>query len=989
MTSIFIDPAQFGPPTEPEPAEQLIVNGRYYLPPVGDPTGKRRSLQRVTNFVKQISDTEGLTKWKLRMTVIGLARDERRYDLATSLTPDSKSELDKLIEECIDLGQAGPSGGNITGTALHNYTDDLPGRYPIRVRDKWVPKVENYQRALHDHGLRVVPGLTERLVVSERYGTAGRLDDVYEDVHGSLFVADRKSQKEFYTWFEIASQLALYQCSDAMFDEATHSFVDMPVLNPDHAIVAWMPLTHPGPRPDEVELYRLPLAPARKLLDIMAEVRDLRSGARKWGEKMGSLPRWERNARDIRDAETLDDLRDLFAERAVPGAWDIRLDDRAAARWEELAAAEAEKDAPASTPLVPGVNVQQVSAYVGPTVVAPNVRTEVAPGVEVTHQGPGNVAMTAQANGQVTGYMNSGINFNGDIAFDPALFVAPEQDATFLDAAEISGGPGAGTDDGGPALTAQTHPIATTRFTHSRHEDAVVVELPNRDPDCQRCNYDTHRCGGCGTPLAHGTEVCAPCDEQEPRSEELRKPVEWMAHLGYPELFSIPADPDGVWCKPMPLKTFKSLYPYPASRSAVPLSTDELRRPIDWAAEFGVVIRDPSGWHGGPGRFVAKDLEEPITRSEFQARMSSSAIETSDGVDVRKPRAWAEHLDLDSVVAAGLPDVFMTRAEFDVHRTEGPIRTPSSTDDRATAIEALDSVPIKIVREVCTRANNSHSSRGRVRLLNDVESNKYAAHGVELMPALLAEWLAVDGGPVAGDTYVANTGGSKRPAMEVAQAGKITLTEYLALKDSAAQADYVEQSTREEVGHPHIAATHDPARNPALAAKVQEFAADVAEIRKPYLGLTEGPNAGKHSIARLVELACQAENGAERAKVFHEITRREAWTQAIADEINAAYRERALPGVDFSGYFQATALPSSSVVEVGTMSAEDFADEAPGPLPADPDDPATAEDAIHLLEGITTLAELQRIWAALGTKSYFHEQTLQEALMSRFTKVKA
>lgn len=28
---------------------------------------------------------------------------------------------------------------------------------------------------------------------------------------------------------------------------------------------------------------------------------------------------------------------------------------------------------------------------------------------------------------------------------------------------------------------------------------------------CDLCNYDTHRCLGCGTPLPHGAMVCDPC----------------------------------------------------------------------------------------------------------------------------------------------------------------------------------------------------------------------------------------------------------------------------------------------------------------------------------------------------------------------------------------------------------------------------------------------------------------------------------------------
>ncbi len=35
----------------------------------------------------------------------------------------------------------------------------------------------------------------------------------------------------------------------------------------------------------------------------------------------------------------------------------------------------------------------------------------------------------------------------------------------------------------------------------------------SRDLSCDRCNYDQHRCKGCGEPLPHGTEICAGCDE--------------------------------------------------------------------------------------------------------------------------------------------------------------------------------------------------------------------------------------------------------------------------------------------------------------------------------------------------------------------------------------------------------------------------------------------------------------------------------------------
>ena len=39
-------------------------------------------------------------------------------------------------------------------------------------------------------------------------------------------------------------------------------------------------------------------------------------------------------------------------------------------------------------------------------------------------------------------------------------------------------------------------------------------QVASPDLDCDRCNYDTHACPGCGASLRHGTEACADCLEQ-------------------------------------------------------------------------------------------------------------------------------------------------------------------------------------------------------------------------------------------------------------------------------------------------------------------------------------------------------------------------------------------------------------------------------------------------------------------------------------------
>lgn len=63
--------------------------------------------------------------------------------------------------------------------------------------------------------------------------------------------------------------------------------------------------------------------------------------------------------------------------------------------------------------------------------------------------------------------------------------------------------------DGRPAI-----PVTSARVTAG---DGEPVELANAvmrviDPRCDQCNYDTHRCPGCGDDVPHGTIVCADCE---------------------------------------------------------------------------------------------------------------------------------------------------------------------------------------------------------------------------------------------------------------------------------------------------------------------------------------------------------------------------------------------------------------------------------------------------------------------------------------------
>ena len=88
-----------------------------------------------------------------------------------------------------------------------------------------------------------------------------------------------------------------------------------------------------------------------------------------------------------------------------------------------------------------------------------------------------------------------------------------------------------------------------------------------RDLSCDRCNYDRHRCKGCGEPLPHGREICPGCDDawggrgpsvsyQEWRDEGISGRAAYESQLSRrdDDFWSYPAPPEDTqayvdWCQ--------------------------------------------------------------------------------------------------------------------------------------------------------------------------------------------------------------------------------------------------------------------------------------------------------------------------------------------------------------------------------------------------------------------------------------------------------
>jgi hypothetical protein len=286
------------------------TGGRYRLPElvihpdgsVGTGGHRKGGRQRVTTLVKAIGDARALDLWHQRQLLYGLVVRPDLYDLAcaTVATVKEPAELKKALEE---LGQrilvaAGADIGATLGTAFHGFTEAQDLGLMHYARQVWHGKLKNYATGLQAQALRVVPEYVERIVVVERYGLAGTTDRFLEDLAaGVLRVGDLKSQKKFWTWLEIAAQMAAYQMADAMWDRARRCFVDMPKVADDLAVVAWMPVAHPDGldgfgepgAEDGVDFFNVDLEKGRKALDLCHQVDRLRAEAKSTRQTWGLL----------------------------------------------------------------------------------------------------------------------------------------------------------------------------------------------------------------------------------------------------------------------------------------------------------------------------------------------------------------------------------------------------------------------------------------------------------------------------------------------------------------------------------------------------------------------------------------------------------------------------------------------------------------------------------------------------------------------------
>jgi hypothetical protein len=312
----------------------LIRAGRYRMPEliinpdgtIGTGGQKKGGRQRVTTLVKAIADARALDLWHQRQLLVGIVRRPELYDLlcATVATTPDPADLKKALDELAPrvLAASGAEEGAGLGTAFHGFTEAQDLGLMHYARQIWHGKLRNYSEGMADQGLEVDPEYIERVIVCERYNAAGTFDRLlWDTAHGVYRVGDLKSQKKFWTWLEIAAQMAAYQLADAIWDRRKLCFVEMPKVAEDHAVVVWMPITHPdaldGGSPDGVDFFNVDLERGREALELCFRVDRMRSEAKGRHQTWGLLRPSPQLARVEAFARRLDAVSSLAEGSAV------------------------------------------------------------------------------------------------------------------------------------------------------------------------------------------------------------------------------------------------------------------------------------------------------------------------------------------------------------------------------------------------------------------------------------------------------------------------------------------------------------------------------------------------------------------------------------------------------------------------------------------------------------------------------------------------
>lgn len=310
---------------------------RYKLP--HPETGVEQAWTRVSTVSRTLSDEYGLTQWKLRMAVAGVARRADLIAGAAAADPETdKQALDGIVRSALERAES--SRGANLGSAVHKFTERLDAGESIAamgVPEGLVKDIEAYAATLKAAGLTVVTDLAERVAVNIALNYAGRIDRVVRDRAGTYYILDLKTAKDLaYSWLEIGIQLGGYANATHMALADLSGYEPMPAVDRMKGLVLHLPI---GKAAGQV--YAVDIAKGWAAFQTAVRVREMRSAAKEmaWTYSPGTPADAVRLR--IGRAVALDELGAAVEDAKRISAWDAETEAYALARYDMIRVAGA------------------------------------------------------------------------------------------------------------------------------------------------------------------------------------------------------------------------------------------------------------------------------------------------------------------------------------------------------------------------------------------------------------------------------------------------------------------------------------------------------------------------------------------------------------------------------------------------------------------------------------------------------------------------
>lgn len=333
MSTVDYDPFALASDSKVTLRDQIITGGRYRLPNL-DGTHKSRGWQRVSNLVSAYSDQFGLRMWELGEVLqgVGLSTDLMAQVVLAELHLMTREERKAWVEHFIEHAKE-VSGGNAAskhGSMRHESVEAHHAGLGYAHRDAGTRRALSlYASALKRHKLEAMPGMQERIVLVPELEACGTLDNIVNDQFQKPFVGDLKTQRRFWTWLEIKAQLACYAHGAAMWDAATGTWVDMPLVSQSVALVLWMPRVEADEEP-RVDIWEVDIVAgwetakrAREVVKDRALGKSVKPGA--WLRPAPEPTITEQYAARFAAVETLAEGSALVQECIAKGVYDTIL----------------------------------------------------------------------------------------------------------------------------------------------------------------------------------------------------------------------------------------------------------------------------------------------------------------------------------------------------------------------------------------------------------------------------------------------------------------------------------------------------------------------------------------------------------------------------------------------------------------------------------------------------------------------------------------